>query len=116
MSNEKINMIQAEVEDRYWSLVGDNGFGITCFDAIVLEAIQRFRNISIMEMPSEETARQYAYTAYYSRFVMRNFMSGAQPKIPVNLPLDVLFFDPDFEEREGIVGDCTFPGFHFKKT
>lgn len=101
MSNDKINMLQAEVEERYWAIVGDNGFGITCFDGIVLDAIQRFRNISVMEMPSEETARQYAYAAYYSRFVMRNFMNGAQAKMPVNLPLDFLFFDPDFEEREG---------------
>lgn len=110
MSDEKINTIQAEAGDRYWALVGDNGFGITCFDGIVLDAVQRFHNISIMEMPSEEIARQYAYAAYYSRFVMRNFMNGAQAKMPVNLPLDYLFFDPDFEEREGTRRGLYFPG------
>lgn len=110
MNNGKNQEIQAEVDVRFWSLVGDNGFGITCFDGIVLDAIQRFRNISIMEMPSEEAARRYAYAAYYCRFVMRNFMNGAQAKIPVNLPLDVLFFDPDFEAREGNRRQLYFPG------
>ena len=110
MNNNEIKAIPAKVDDRYWALVGDNGFGITCFDGIVLEAIQRFRNISVMEMPSEETARQYAYAAYYCRFVMRNFMNGAQAKIPVNLPLDYLFFVPDFEEREGNLRRLYFPG------
>ena len=110
MNDEKINVIQAEVEDRYWALVGDNGFGITCFDGIVLDAIQRFLNISVMEMPSEEMARRYAYSAYYGRFIMRNFMTGALAKMPVNLPLDYLFFDPDFEEREGNRRQLYFPG------
>ena len=110
MNKQEITAIQAEAGDRYWALVGDNGFGITCFDGIVLDAIQRFRNISIMEMPSEEAARRYAYAAYYCRFVMRNFMNGAQAKIPVNLPLDFLFFDPDFEAREGNRRQLYFPG------
>ena len=110
MSNDKINMLQAEVEERYWAIIGDNGFGITCFDGIVLDAIQRFRNISVMEFSTEEMARRYAFAAYYNRFVMRNFMAGAPPKIPVNLPLDYLFFDPDFEEREGNRRQLYFPG------
>lgn len=110
MSNDKINMLQAEVEERYWAIVGDNGFGITCFDGVVLEAIQRFRNLSVMEFSTEEMARRYAFAAYYNRFVMRNFMAGAPPKIPVNLPLDCLFFDPDFEAREGNRRQLYFPG------
>lgn len=110
MSNDKINMLQAEVEGRYWAIVGDNGFGITCFDGVVLEAIQRFRNLSVMEFSTEEMARRYAFAAYYNRFIMRNFMAGAPPKIPVNLPLDCLFFDPDFEAREGNRRQLYFPG------
>ena len=97
-------------EERYWSIVGDNGFGMACHEAVLIEGIRKFRNVSIMEFPSEELARRYAYAAYFCRFVMRNAQSGISPKIPVNLPMNQLFIDPDFEAREGNRHLAYFPG------
>lgn len=96
--------------ERYWSIVGDNGFGVVSHEAVLIEGVRKFGNVSIMELPSEEMARRYAYAAYYSRFVMRNAQCGISAKMPVNLPINQLFIDPDFEEREGNRHLTYFPG------
>ena len=95
---------------RWWSVVGDNGFGITCLEFVVIEGLRMFKNVSIMEMPSEELARKYAFTAYVGRFYMRNAGRGVAVNFPTNLPANNLFCDPDFLKREGNIQMSYFPG------
>ena len=88
-------------ELRWFALVGDNGMGFTSSEGVVIEGIQKLRNVTIFQMPSAEAAKNYAYAAYISRFMMRNYALGVNPLVPVNLPADCIFYDQDFAKREG---------------
>ena len=98
---------------QWWSVVGDNGFGYTCYEGVVLEGIKNLRNLSVMTMPNEEAARQYSFAAYFGRYCMRNYNGGQQPKLPVNLPPDCIFYDKEFDAREGNRVLNYFPGITF---
>lgn len=88
-------------ELRWYAIIGDNGMAFTSSEGVVLEGIQTLRNVTIFQMPTEEAAKNYAYVAYISRFMMRNYALGVNPLVPVNLPVDCIFYDQDFEKREG---------------
>lgn len=86
---------------RWFAIVGDNGLGFTSSEGVVLEGLQLLKNVTVMQMPSLDAARNYSFNAYASRFLMRNFHAGVYPIVPINLSADYIFVDPDFERREG---------------
>lgn len=94
-----------------YSIVGNNGMAVTTSDATILEALHSFVYATVTEFPSVEAAVQYAYSAYYSRFMMRNYNRGIIPLVPRELPLDYIFIDPDYATREGEKpAQVPFPG------
>lgn len=95
---------------RYYAVVGDNGYAFTTMDGLIIEAVRVLRNVSIMEMPDELSAQRYAVAAYCNRYIMRNFSLGGYPMIPLNLPVDELYIDEDFDKREGEKCLSYFPG------
>ena len=95
------NLVENVQELRWYAIIGDNGMGFTSSEGIVFEGIRTLRNVTVFQMPSEEAAERYAYTAYVSRFMMRNYALGINPTVPINLPKDCIFYDQDFEKREG---------------
>ena len=99
-----------ELAKRYFAVVGDNGFGYITSDGVVLESMRKLKNLTVMEMPSETIAYQYAVCAYVSRFVMRNYANGIGASVPMYLPPDELFIEADFEQREGSKALSYFPG------
>ncbi len=117
MIQDRINRTESFIEEAaittaptWFALVGDNGFGITTGEGYVIEAVRNLRQVVITSMPSEDLARQYAYAAYCSRFMMRNAYSQVFPMVPGNLPANVIFYDPHFDEREGQRKIAYFPG------
>ena len=96
--------------ERYFSIVGDNGFCYTTSIPMIIEVIYNLRNATVMEMQSEEGARKYAICAYCSRFYLRNFRAGIPPMVPFNLPPNNAYYDLDFEKREGGVNGSYIPG------
>lgn len=99
-----------ELAKRYFAVVGDNGFGYTTSDGVVLEAMGKLKNLTVTELSSEQIAYQYAVCAYASRFMMRNHVNGIGASVPMYLPPDELFIEADFEKREGSKALSYFPG------
>ena len=112
MNNNIYNFNNANTgkPETWYSLVGDNGFGITTLDGVIIEAVHKLRNLSMVAMPNEEMARNYALSAYFGRFIMRNHAYGCQPQIPINIPANIIYYDPYFDEREGNRLSYLFPG------
>lgn len=86
---------------RNFAFVGNNGFGVTTSEATLIDAFRQLHCTTITEMPTLEDARKFAYCAYSGRFVSRNYQNGVQLLIPANLPLDYIFEDEYYEQREG---------------
>ncbi|MBR3723368.1 MAG: hypothetical protein IKN12_11520 [Selenomonadaceae bacterium] len=89
------------VVPRWFGIVGDNGFCVTRHEFRIIEAIRLIKNISIKEFFDENSAKQRVYYTYTSRFMSRNFNFGIQPQVPIGVPAELVWIDPDFEAREG---------------
>ena len=98
MSEKKVSIIEAA---RWFAIVGDNGMGFTSSEGVVLEGLKMLKNVTVMQMPNLDSARNYSFNAYASRFLMRNLHAGVYPVVPINLSPDYIFIDSDFEKREG---------------
>lgn len=99
-----------DISNRYFAIVGDEGFTYTNSIGVVMEAFGKLNNVSIMELTNETMAYQYAVCAYVNRFMMRNFTYAVQPIIPLNLPLNCCYIDENFQAREGERQNTYFPG------
>ena len=99
-----------DISNRYFAIVGDEGFTYTNSIGVVMEAFGKLNNVSIMELSNETLAYQYAMCSYCGRFMMRNFEQSVQPCVPLNLPLNALFIDENFQAREGDSVQPYFPG------
>lgn len=99
-----------DISNRYFAIVGDDGFCYTNAIGVVMEAFNKMHNVSIMEFSNGTTAYQYAVCAYCSRFFMRNFKQSIPPCVPLNLPINALFIDENFQAREGDSVQPYFPG------
>lgn len=88
-------------EGKWFALIGDNGFGYTSSEAEIIEALRSLHRPSVIFLPNQDSARAYALNAYAARWFMRNGWMGQQITIPVNLPPDYLYLDPEYEAREG---------------
>lgn len=86
---------------KWYAIVGDNGFGYVSSEVDIIEGLRKLHHATIFELPSQDAARQYAYCAYSARWFMRNSWMGNGLELPVNLPGDYLYIDPQFEAREG---------------
>lgn len=108
----KNNVVMANTNgSRWFSIVGNNGMCITAQEFRLLEAIRKLTLVTVMEFSDTESARGYAYAAYLGRFFMRNNHLGIVPQLPLNLPAECLWMDPDYEAREGNRGiSGYFPG------
>ena len=99
------------IENRWFAIVGNNGMCITEQEFRLIEAIRALKMVAVMEFGTEGAARTYVYAAYNGRFVMRNNHLGIAPQMPVHLPAECLWVDPDYEAREGERGGAGyFPG------
>ncbi len=85
----------------WFAVVGDNGFGYVSSEVDIVEAVRKLRQLVVVQLPNQESARNYAYSAYAGRWFMRNAWAAVSIKLPANLPPDYIFLDPEFEKREG---------------
>lgn len=88
------------VPNRWFGITGDNGMCITFQEGHLIEAIRALINVEIVECPNELVARNLVYKNYISRFIMRNSAYGIAPKLPANLPTELLWVDKNYDERE----------------
>ena len=87
-------------KERWFSIVGDNGFCFTYNDYYVISALRKLVSCEIMEVANENQAQIYAYERYVAKFFGRNRDFGIQVQLPINLPPNTLWIDKDYEIRE----------------
>lgn len=86
---------------RVFTVVGDNGMGISdeySLDSIIAAGLV---NVEIQEFNNVYSAVRYAIGQYCARFIARNYHLNIAPSYPGSLNLNQVFIDPDFEKREG---------------
>lgn len=89
-------------EDRNWyAVIGDNGFGYTASDVDIVNALKTLHRVAIIQLPNQDLAKAYSYCAYTGRWFMRNGWMGKGIQLPLNLPPEYLYIDPEYEAREG---------------
>lgn len=101
MDNMTINNVANNEMKRFYVIAGDNGFGVFTTEAGILDAVRKLHRITVTELTDEQFALQYGVAAYCNRFIMRNYTRGIAPMLPINMPVDVLYIDEDYEQREG---------------
>ena len=95
---------------KWYAIIGDNGFCYTTSDVDIVNALKVLHRVTIIELQNQDLARDYSYCAYAGRWFMRNSWMGKGIQLPLNLPPEYLFVDPEFEAREGGRNLPYFPG------
>lgn len=85
---------------RYFAIVGANGVCVTSQEFMLVEATRKLFNVQITEFPDAEMARSFVYKTYCGNFFARNYHLGITMTIPMALPTEFLWIDPDYENRE----------------
>ena len=98
------NLMQSPIApmtaSRYFGIVGTNGVCVTGQEYTLIEATRKLFNVQIAEFPDAEMARSFVYKTYCGNFFARNYHLGVSMSIPLNLPTEFLWIDPDYEKRE----------------
>ena len=77
-SNHSINEIKtqsleriANVKERYFAVVGDNGVLVTKYPLHATEGILCLKNVELAEFSSEFEAKKFAYTTYVKKYFIQ---------------------------------------------
>ena len=85
---------------RYFAAVETNGVCVTGQEYMLIEATRKLFNVQIAEFPDAEMAKSFVYKTYCGNFFARNYYLGVSMSIPLNLPTEFLWIDPDYDKRE----------------
>lgn len=86
---------------RIFSIVGDNGMSPVDNEDLIKPVIAKgLLNVEIVEFNQVYPAIMYSIARYCARFMARNYHLQIFPSYPANLMINMVFIDPDFENRE----------------